>query len=118
MSAASGRRASSPTTAADQTTTGAHQDPPGGETSATSSALPHYLDLVPKMTRLSSGDLDKLTEVARRLERHRQITRPPGERQSRITENTLIQLGVRLLLQRADQLEGTTADDLWTSLHS
>lgn len=73
--------------------------------------LPKYLRLARKEARLSEDQVDALTELARRLER-----RKPKGAGERITENTLIRIGVELLLQQAERLEGHTEEELLRSV--
>jgi len=70
---------------------------------------PKYLTLLRKEARLREDQFDDLTALARTLNRRRK----GGER---ITENTLIRLAVDLLLKKADQLEGTTEEELRKAL--
>lgn len=70
---------------------------------------PKYLTLLRKETRLREDQFDDLTALARTLNRRRK----GGER---ITENTLIRLAVDLLLKEADQLEGSTEEELREAL--
>lgn len=74
--------------------------------------LPKYLRLARKEARLSEDQVDALTELARRLER-----RKPKGVGERITENTLIRIGVELLLRHANRLEGHTEEELLRSVH-
>lgn len=62
-----------------------------------------------KDTRLVPGQNDQLTLIARRLNK----AHKGGER---ITENTLIRIGVAWLLSNADRLEGATEDELRASV--
>lgn len=63
-----------------------------------------------KETRLSADQYAELTMIARDLNRRR-----AGEGH-RITENTLIRLGIDLLRERAGDLSGTTEAELRASL--
>lgn len=83
---------------------------PNKVTESQTSEVPKYLTLVRKETRLRDDQLEKLTAITRKLNRQRQRK---GER---ITENTLIRIAVDLLLNQEQQLEGTTEDELLTSL--
>jgi len=74
-------------------------------TESGSNKQPKYLTLLRKEARLREDQFDDLTALARTLNRRRK----GGER---ITENTLIRLAVDLLLKEADQLEGTTEEEL------
>ena len=74
-------------------------------TDSCSKKQPKYLTLLRKEARLREDQFDDLTALARTLNRRRK----GGER---ITENTLIRLAVDLLLKEADQLEGTTEEEL------
>ncbi len=72
--------------------------------------VPKYLTLVRKEARLREDQLDNLTSLTRSLNRKRRGT---GER---ITENTLIRVAVDLLLDKSDQLKGTTEQELLASV--
>lgn len=74
-----------------------------------SSEVPKYLALVRKETRLREDQIDKLTAIARKLNRQKR----GGER---ITENTLIRVAVDLLLDRAQSLSGADEAQLLDSL--
>jgi hypothetical protein len=74
-------------------------------TESESNKQPKYLTLLRKEARLREDQFDDLTALARTLNRRRK----GGER---ITENTLIRLAVDLLLKEADQLEGSTEEEL------
>jgi hypothetical protein len=71
---------------------------------------PKYLRLESKDTRLRSDQLTELAQLRRRVMAAR------DDKTERITENTLIRLGIDLLLSRADDLEGDTEDELRASL--
>ena len=75
-----------------------------------SNKQPKYLTLLRKEARLREDQFDDLTALARTLNRRRK----GGER---ITENTLIRLAVDLLLKEADQLEGSTEEELREALN-
>jgi hypothetical protein len=70
---------------------------------------PKYLTLIRKETRLREDQIDKLTAIARKLNRAKR----GGER---ITENTLIRVAVDLLLDRSESLSGTDEAELLNSL--
>lgn len=72
--------------------------------------VPKYLRLERKDTLLWPGQLSELSVLRRTLNRAR------GGAGERITENTLIRLGVSLLLSRASELRGTTEEELQRSL--
>lgn len=72
---------------------------------------PKYLSLVRKEARLRAEQIDRLTAIARRL--NRQKIEGEGER---LTENTLIRLAVDLLFEKANKLAGATEDELRDSL--
>ena len=72
--------------------------------------LPKYLTLVRKEARLREDQLDNLTNLMRSLNRKRKGT---GER---ITENTLIRVAVDLLMNQSDRLQGTTEQELLSSV--
>src|SRR5699024_7962832 len=65
-----------------------------------------YDKLERKDTRLHERQITDLAAVARRINKQR------GGAGHRITENTLIRLGIDLLLQRSDDLVGTTEAEL------
>ncbi|MEP0959768.1 hypothetical protein [Microcoleus sp. FACHB-1515] len=69
-----------------------------------------YLQLERKEVRLRLSQLDNLTVVTRKLNRAR---KGKGER---LTENTLIRVAIDLLLENAEQLQGTTEEELLRSL--
>lgn len=69
-----------------------------------------YKDLERKEVRLRGEQFDALTALQRRLNRER------NHEGHRITENTLIRLGIDLLLEQADALSGTTEPELAASL--
>lgn len=71
------------------------------EVLSTEQQVPKYLRLERKDTRLRADQLDELGRLARRLQRGR--PRRSGER---ITENTLIRVGVDLVLALSDCLDG------------
>lgn len=72
--------------------------------------LPRYKTLVRKESRLTVAQADRLSGVVRGLNLARQ---GQGER---ITDNTLIRVGLELLFTRLDDLHGTTEADLLRSL--
>lgn len=72
--------------------------------------LPKYLTLVRKETRVRDEQLEALTSLTRRLNRQRQ------GRGERLTENTLIRVAIDLLLDRKDDLRGTTEVELKATL--
>lgn len=69
-----------------------------------------YLDFVRKDTRLREDQLEALTVQARRLNRAKRNTGV------RITENTLIRLGIDLLLTRIERAKGDDEAALLRSL--
>lgn len=69
-----------------------------------------YLDFVRKDTRLREDQLEALTVQARRLNRAKRNTGV------RITENTLIRLGIDLLLSRIERAKGDDEAALLRSL--
>lgn len=69
-----------------------------------------YKDLERKEVRLRGEQFDALTALQRRLNRER------NHEGHRITENTLIRLGIDLLLEQTDVLTGTTESELARSL--
>ncbi|TFC17457.1 hypothetical protein E3O19_06125 [Cryobacterium algoritolerans] len=72
----------------------------------------HYLSFVRKETRLRGDQMDALAAKAR------QINRNKTDGGERITDNTLIRIAVDLLLARADNLAGSTEDQLRNSVSS
>lgn len=79
---------------------------------ATSTAPgPLYASLERKETRLREDQLAELATHARRLSRAKTVK--GGER---ITDNTLIRIGIDLLLQKADDLSGNTEAELRKSV--
>lgn len=72
--------------------------------------VPKYLRLDRKDTLLWPGQMAELTVLQRMLNKRRQGA---GER---ITENTLIRIGVSLVLSRAAELRGVTEEELRRSL--
>jgi len=78
------------------------------------SDLPRYLQFTRKESRIRADQADRLAVHVRRLNRaRRHRDGPVGER---ITDNTLIRVAIDLLLDQADQLAGTTEDELRTSV--
>ena len=69
-----------------------------------------YDKLEAKAARIHERQVTALADLARRLNKQR-----AGEGH-RITENTLIRLGIDLLLERSDELTGTTEAELASSL--
>jgi hypothetical protein len=84
--------------------------PPAVTVSSTPAGLPRYKTLVRKESRLTAAQADRLSGVVRGLNLARQ---GQGER---ITDNTLIRVGLELLFTRLDDLHGTTEADLLRSL--
>ncbi|WP_271986279.1 hypothetical protein [Pseudoclavibacter terrae] len=78
----------------------------------TPGAVPKYLRLERKETRLRADQYAALTENARRLNKAKGVG---GER---ITENTLIRIAVDLLLDRAGDLTGLDEGELFKSVSS
>jgi hypothetical protein len=74
------------------------------------SAHPHYTELVRKELRLHADQADELTVLASKVQRARK------EKGERITDNTLIRVAVDLLLQRQNELVGSTEDELRVAL--
>lgn len=72
--------------------------------------VPKYLTLVRKEARLREDQLNNLTSLTRSLNRKRRGT---GER---ITENTLIRVAVDLLLNKSDELKGSTEQEIKKSV--
>lgn len=72
--------------------------------------VPRYLTLVRKELRITEDQADQIGRTARSLNLARQ---GQGER---ITDNTLVRLGISLLLDRVGDLHGTTEAELYESL--
>ncbi len=70
-----------------------------------------FQDFPRKEARLRDGQLEELERHARRLQRAKTTKGTP-----RITENTLIRIGIDLLLAQADQLGGNTEEELRKSV--
>jgi len=88
-----------------------------GATTSTASptaALPRYLQLIRKESRLRQDQADQLSREVRRINQGRQGRH--GAVGERITDNTLIRVAVDLLLARAGELTGTTEDELRRSV--
>ena len=77
--------------------------------------LPPYLQLVRKESRLRQDQADELARTVRHLNQARRGS-DGGVSGERITDNTLIRVAVDLLLDRTDQLRGTTEAELRKSL--
>ncbi len=89
--------------------------PPPPVDASSPSRLPPYLQLVRKESRLRQDQADELSRAVRRLNQARRGS-DGGISGERITDNTLIRVAVDLLLTRADQLRGSTEDELRKSL--
>lgn len=72
--------------------------------------MPRYLRLMRKEARITPAQADELSRLVRVLNRARF-----GEGE-RITDNTLIRVAIGLLLERVDDLHGTTEAELFQSL--
>lgn len=77
------------------------------------SARPRYLRLERKDVLFESAQVVGLYMAVRRLQHARR--KKPGER---ITENTLVRVAARVLLDHADALSGITEDELTASLYA
>ena len=84
------------------------------DTAPPSAALPRYLQLIRKESRLRQDQADQLSREVRRINQGRQGRH--GAVGERITDNTLIRVAVDLLLARAEELNGTTEDALRKSV--
>lgn len=85
-----------------------------GAESATN-RVPKYLQLKRREARVYDDQADALTMLARRLNNGRRL--PDGKTAGeRITDNTLLRLAIDLLLAQADELKGTTEEELAASL--
>jgi hypothetical protein len=102
--AAAARPRTTPSDVADVDKTPAASAPAPGE------VVPRYLRLMRKETRISQAQADQLSSTVRSLN---QARRGEGER---ITDNTLIRVAIGLLLERLDDLQGTTEAQLFQSL--
>lgn len=71
---------------------------------------PRYLTLMRKESRITQSQADQLSSLVRSLNMSR---RGKGER---ITDNTLIRVAIGLLLERREELGGTTEVELFQSL--
>jgi RNA polymerase-interacting CarD/CdnL/TRCF family regulator len=74
------------------------------------STQPHYLTFIRKEARLRTDQITALTDLARRLNRAKDSG---GER---ITDNTLIRVAVDVLIERIDDLEGSSESELRRSV--
>jgi len=83
-------------------------------TASPNAALPRYLQLIRKESRLRQDQADQLSREVRRINQGRQGRH--GAVGERITDNTLIRVAVDLLLARAGELNGTTEDTLRQSV--
>lgn len=72
--------------------------------------VPRYLTLVRKELRITEDQADQISRTSRSLNMARQ-----GEGE-RITDNTLVRLGISLLIDRLEELHGTTEAELHESL--
>lgn len=72
--------------------------------------VPRYLTLVRKELRITEEQADQISRTSRSLNMARQ-----GEGE-RITDNTLVRLGISLLIDRLEELHGTTEAELHQSL--
>lgn len=70
--------------------------------------LPKYLRMERRDLRLREDQIDALAALRRRIAGRRR----PGERDERITDNTLVRVAIDLLLAHRDQLGGATEDQL------
>jgi hypothetical protein len=79
-------------------------------TPAPDPGTPRYLTLMRKEARITATQADELSRLVRTLNRARH---GQGER---ITDNTLIRVAIGLLMERVDDLRGTTEAELFQSL--
>jgi hypothetical protein len=79
-------------------------------TPALDPGTPRYLTLMRKEARITPTQADELSRLVRTLNRARH---GQGER---ITDNTLIRVAIGLLMERVDDLRGTTEVELFQSL--
>jgi hypothetical protein len=82
------------------------------DTDLQSTELPKYLKLERKEARLRQDQIDALTDLTRKLNRTKRV-----KGSERLTDNTLIRIAVDLLLSKASELQGTTEDELRSSLN-
>lgn len=75
-------------------------------------SLPKFARLTPKDARVRADQDAALTALVKTLMRRRRV------KAERITENTLIRVAIDLLLAHADQLRGSTEDELRESVTS
>lgn len=73
-----------------------------------SSEVPKYLQLTRRDARLRDDQVHALSALCRRIT----SSRPAGQRGERITDNTLIRVAIDLLLDRGEQVAGTTEAEL------
>ena len=78
-------------------------------------AVPRYLQLERKEVRITAGQYDRLTALARQLNRQRPRG-SGGKEGERITENTLIRIAIDLLLAQDKGLCGASEDELRKSV--
>jgi hypothetical protein len=77
--------------------------------------VPKYLQLRRREARIFDEQADSLTMLARQLNNQRK--RPDGKTVGeRITDNTLIRVAIDLLLERKDEIHGTTEQEIAASL--
>jgi len=77
-----------------------------------SNEVPKYFKLERKEARLRQDQIDALTDLTRKLNRMKR-----GKGGERLTDNTLIRVAVDLLLSKASELQGTTEEELRSSLN-
>ncbi|WP_271395989.1 hypothetical protein [Neomicrococcus lactis] len=84
-------------------------------TESVSNRVPKYLQLKRREARIHEDQADELTLLTRQLNLLR--AHPDGTTVGeRITDNTLIRLGIELLLERKHELSGATEEELARSL--
>jgi hypothetical protein len=76
---------------------------------------PKYLQLERKEVRITAGQYDRLTALARRLNRQRSRG-SEGKEGERITENTLIRIAIDMLLGQEGALGGASEEALRKSV--
>ena len=79
-------------------------------TESVTNKVPKYLSLERKEVRLPSEHIDELTRLVRSLNRQRK------GKDERITENTLIRIGVSLLVDFGEKISGNNEMELLESL--
>ena len=94
------------------------QPPPTPAVSAVSVpvevSVPRYQTLTRKEVRFRDDQLERLEKLVRQLARTRRTT--GSESTERLTENTLVRVAVDFLLEHANDLRGTSEQELLQAL--